>query len=877
MAGQPKGLVDRHEVDAMQRKVFSKWAANHLLSAYGEQLTDVVEEFSDGIKLIKLVNSLNLKKKKNIREDVKVPEPNTFDRRRNEPMKLKCISNLNAALTAIKDDGVKIVNVSSEDINEKNQKLVLGLVWVLIVHYESGDGGAGSLAKQIVKFVNDILEKHYGQFEVPNIANFQEDSLKDGRVFKVLNHHFCDDDQRNNLSNFQKNPSDKVSHFDESLNDANEQLRVPKLLDGEGMNHASGGYDDKSVITQILQYKQLEHLKNQDEVLRDELRNKINKILDAKEKAKEINRRVSDLMDWIKKVTKELEDNPKDLHPSKIPELEQYNSNHFNKDKPEKNKEYSEILSESNKLKINNMKANLPPISTGARKLIDAWKGLGNTENVRLDYLQKMKDAYANVMSKKRIFDRKVKVAKNNMDMQDKEVAKVDSKLKAPKLGDLEEIEMMAENNGMMVDKSNENVNGISKYCDDKIAPVCPSKEYFDEQFTTAIDDLKKDQNSLKNKHNATDDELRKAKEKMDKVKNNLKANFSDLYEIKDQLENGLAHCNQTEPYKNIAELNDDKEDLDDIQVDSLRSKLDKCKSRDAENESLVNYKVPNPYIQTTPEDMDNKLNEFVEKLVTKKDQFETEGVKLRDLEKRSNEFSGKVQEVNDEIERINSKISELAEMTDREKVIAMLEDLLGEATKLSPKVSELSQQYADLPNSESEAHKLIAAIDALVTAINETIQTMATKQENNQDVKLSKDDIDKITKEFTKNDVENVKKIDYMGFYNVVVSHPPLGIRQLSEGSAEIKSFFEKYSSDNKAITLTELINGYQDSKERFVASSKDAALDMLRKLANSDNNVSESDLKGALGPQVFDRVSKNVTPTEVNGKKFYPLDQLI
>ena len=45
------------------------------------------------------------------------------------------INNLNLALQLLKKEGVRMTNISAEDIHTAHVKLILGLLWILIRHY----------------------------------------------------------------------------------------------------------------------------------------------------------------------------------------------------------------------------------------------------------------------------------------------------------------------------------------------------------------------------------------------------------------------------------------------------------------------------------------------------------------------------------------------------------------------------------------------------------------------------------------------------------------------------------------------------------------------------------------------------------------------
>ncbi|VDM29317.1 unnamed protein product [Toxocara canis] len=55
---------------------------------------------------------------------------------RKNPSEIQMIMNVQMALDALKEDGVKMVNIGAHDIVEGNAKLILGLIWCLIQRYQ---------------------------------------------------------------------------------------------------------------------------------------------------------------------------------------------------------------------------------------------------------------------------------------------------------------------------------------------------------------------------------------------------------------------------------------------------------------------------------------------------------------------------------------------------------------------------------------------------------------------------------------------------------------------------------------------------------------------------------------------------------------------
>ncbi len=54
----------------------------------------------------------------------------------NPKIKIQRIQNLLWVFGGLKEDGVQLVGIASEDIEGANLKLILGLIWTLILHYQ---------------------------------------------------------------------------------------------------------------------------------------------------------------------------------------------------------------------------------------------------------------------------------------------------------------------------------------------------------------------------------------------------------------------------------------------------------------------------------------------------------------------------------------------------------------------------------------------------------------------------------------------------------------------------------------------------------------------------------------------------------------------
>lgn len=107
---------------SIQHHTFRNWV-NVQLRETGLKVEDLSEDLRDGVALVTLVESLQ---KRKLRKVKKVMNQH------------QALENVTTALTAIADDGIKLVNIGNVDIVNGNLKLILGLVWSLIAHYQIG-------------------------------------------------------------------------------------------------------------------------------------------------------------------------------------------------------------------------------------------------------------------------------------------------------------------------------------------------------------------------------------------------------------------------------------------------------------------------------------------------------------------------------------------------------------------------------------------------------------------------------------------------------------------------------------------------------------------------------------------------------------------
>ncbi|KPJ15470.1 Dystrophin [Papilio machaon] len=108
------------EREDVQKKTFAKWINSQLVKNNKPPVQDLVQELRDGEVLLSLLEILTAQRY----------------RRERGRMRVHQLNNANAALRALEAAGVRLVNISGADIVDGNAKLILGLVWSIILHWQ---------------------------------------------------------------------------------------------------------------------------------------------------------------------------------------------------------------------------------------------------------------------------------------------------------------------------------------------------------------------------------------------------------------------------------------------------------------------------------------------------------------------------------------------------------------------------------------------------------------------------------------------------------------------------------------------------------------------------------------------------------------------
>ncbi|XP_058979272.1 dystrophin, isoforms A/C/F/G/H isoform X9 [Musca domestica] len=157
-----------NERQDIQKKTFTKWINSHLIKTKCTPVNDLFLDLRDGHRLLALLSVLT----------------NTQLKPEKGRMRVHHINNLNKVLQVIQEHGVKLVNISSDDIVEGNPKLILGLIWLIALEFN----GQNLVKSHSSNGVEKSLLNWARQFTEPKGVKLNDfsNSWSDGRAFLLI-------------------------------------------------------------------------------------------------------------------------------------------------------------------------------------------------------------------------------------------------------------------------------------------------------------------------------------------------------------------------------------------------------------------------------------------------------------------------------------------------------------------------------------------------------------------------------------------------------------------------------------------------------------------------------------------------------------------
>ncbi|XP_013413171.1 dystrophin isoform X2 [Lingula anatina] len=222
------------EREDVQKKTFLKWINAQFSKTNHPPIQDLIEDLKDGTHLLALLEVLTERFLKPERGRMRVHHLNNVDR---------VIQILNHSYN------IRLVNISSNDIVDGNPKLVLGLVWSIILHWQVKDVLKGIMAdlqqtnleKTLLAWCRQSTQGYRGV----DVRNFTT-SWRDGLAFNALLHRF--NPQLFNFDELLSNNNE--SNLEHAFQVAYEHLGIEKLLDPEDVNVDCP--DKKSVMMYLM-------------------------------------------------------------------------------------------------------------------------------------------------------------------------------------------------------------------------------------------------------------------------------------------------------------------------------------------------------------------------------------------------------------------------------------------------------------------------------------------------------------------------------------------------------------------------------------------------------------------------------------------------
>ncbi|KRF83656.1 dystrophin, isoforms A/C/F/G/H isoform X21 [Drosophila virilis] len=211
----------------IQKKTFTKWINSHLSNTQCTPVNDLFLDLRDGHRLLALLSTLTHTQLK--------PEKGR--------MRVHHINNLNKVLQVIQQHGVKLVNISSDDIVGGNPKLTLGLIWLIALEFNGQhlvkSHSSNGVEKSLLAWARQYTEPH--GLGLNDFAS----SWADGRAFlMILAAHLDELDLETALSQH------ALQRLYLAFDLAHRHFKIEKLLDAEDVHTHKP--DNKSIQMYVM-------------------------------------------------------------------------------------------------------------------------------------------------------------------------------------------------------------------------------------------------------------------------------------------------------------------------------------------------------------------------------------------------------------------------------------------------------------------------------------------------------------------------------------------------------------------------------------------------------------------------------------------------
>ncbi|KAH7700174.1 Protein FLN-2 b, partial [Aphelenchoides avenae] len=154
------------------------------------------------------------------------------------PTELQKLMNVQMVLDALREDGVKLVNIGSHDIVGGNLKLIFGLIWCLIQRYQIGRHSKVPPKKLILAWLQAVVPEL-------KLVNFRT-NWNDGIALSALL-EYC---QPGLFPTWRSlDPSERWRNCNEALSLAQSELGIPDIISADHLS--SQDLDEQSCLTYL--------------------------------------------------------------------------------------------------------------------------------------------------------------------------------------------------------------------------------------------------------------------------------------------------------------------------------------------------------------------------------------------------------------------------------------------------------------------------------------------------------------------------------------------------------------------------------------------------------------------------------------------------
>ncbi|XP_077439439.1 dystrophin isoform X3 [Vanacampus margaritifer] len=222
------------EREDVQKKTFTKWVNSQLSKTGRPPVEDLFSDLCDGRRLLELLQGL---------------VGNELVRLEKGTSRVHSLNNVNRALQILQKNNVELVNIGATDIVDGNHKLILGLIWSIILHWQVKDVMkevmAGLQQTNSEKILLSWVRQNTSQYPQVNVVNFSS-SWNDGLAFNALIHS-----HRPELFDWSsvEAKASAIDRLEHAFSKAEQHLGIDRLLDPEDV--AVPHPDKKSVIMYV--------------------------------------------------------------------------------------------------------------------------------------------------------------------------------------------------------------------------------------------------------------------------------------------------------------------------------------------------------------------------------------------------------------------------------------------------------------------------------------------------------------------------------------------------------------------------------------------------------------------------------------------------